>query len=123
MNILTGDLLASFYPRLTAEKRCIPGWAAAGTLGWYTAYVTSMVSPLYLNIQLMTSTQSLGRPCGSECPRLKRLLSNTVGVAFFIHGHGRGIQQLMGGSNYEVKGYASCENPLCKYKGDSPVFS
>nr|GAT42292.1 predicted protein [Mycena chlorophos] len=83
MNILTKNHIYTFYPRLTKDKKSIPGWCVSAVQNYFQAHIANASRPLSGQIEVTPTNETLQRRCGVECPRLYRAVDGLRGVAVF----------------------------------------
>ncbi|KAJ7050830.1 hypothetical protein C8F01DRAFT_1091996 [Mycena amicta] len=85
MNIMTWNCVYSFYPKLTCEKRALPGWCTKAVPSYFQAHIVNGPAPLGC-VTLLRDSSALMRPCGGECPRILRCVEGLRGVGRFNFG-------------------------------------
>nr|GAT51202.1 predicted protein [Mycena chlorophos] len=91
MNIITKNHIYCFYPKLTVEKKALPGWCTRSIPAYFQAHVVNAPPPLNGRVAVLPSSSSLDRPCGGECPRVWRLVQGLDGVGTFNFADEEGV--------------------------------
>ncbi|KAJ7323242.1 hypothetical protein DFH08DRAFT_817815 [Mycena albidolilacea] len=84
-NAISAQELISTYVELTSNCQGVSGYTPAFTRPLDMSF-QERTSPFHDTIELLDSTQALGRPCGLACPGITRISTNIAGIGHWVWG-------------------------------------
>jgi hypothetical protein len=121
-NAISAQELISTYVELTSNCQGVSGYTPAFTRPLDVSF-QERTSPFPDIIELLESTQALGRPCGLACPGITRISTNIAGISHWVWG---GVSNFdweedanllaMRNSDITYKSGDFCRNPHCPYR-------
>ncbi|KAJ7301289.1 hypothetical protein DFH08DRAFT_827696 [Mycena albidolilacea] len=125
-NAVSAQELISTYVELTSNCQGVSGYTPAFTRPLDVSFI-EWTSPFPDAIELLDSTETLGRPCGLACPGRTRVSTNIAGIGHWVWG---GVSNFeweedanliaMRKSDITYKSGDFCRNPHCGVRGVAP---
>jgi hypothetical protein len=121
-NAISAQELISTYVDLTSNLQGVSGYIPAFPQPLDVSF-SARTSPFPNEIELLESTELLGRPCGLACPGKTRISTNMAGIGHWAWG---GVDNFveevdanliaMKNSDIAYKLGDFCRNPQCPYR-------